>query len=41
LEKEGDKLKKADNGTYYLPKGKYVVKISAKGKTAEKSLEIK
>ncbi len=29
LEKEGIKVKKADNGTYYLPKGEYVIEINS------------
>ena len=41
LGKESDKIKKADNDKYYLPKGKYVVNISASGKTTKTSLEVK
>ncbi len=29
LEKEGIKVKKADNGTYYLPKGEYVIELNS------------
>jgi len=29
LEKEGGKIKKADNGSYYLPKGKYTIQINS------------
>jgi len=41
MDKREDKIKKADNGKYYLPKGKYVIKISANGKVAKKDFEVK
>jgi len=41
MDKEEDKIKKADNGKYYLSKGKYVLTISLNGKTAKSTLEIK
>lgn len=41
LEKNSVNIKKADNGEYYLPKGKYVMKIASNGLTAETSFEVK
>ncbi|MEM7185045.1 MAG: glycosyl hydrolase [Bacteroidota bacterium] len=41
FEKNGDGLSKAGNGMYFLPKGKYVVKIDSGGKTAQTGLEVK
>jgi len=41
LEKMDINVRKADNGVYYLPKGKYVVHISVAGKSNKTSLEIK
>ncbi len=41
LEKKGDKIRKAGNGAYYLPKGKYMVKIESKGLSAETPFEVK
>ncbi|WP_194851642.1 WD40/YVTN/BNR-like repeat-containing protein [Nonlabens antarcticus] len=36
-----DSPKKGDNGRYYLPAGKYTVKLSGKGGSAVESLEVK
>lgn len=41
MDKREDKIKKADNGKNYLPKGKYVLNISVNGKTVKKSFDIK
>ncbi len=41
LENADTKLKEADNGVYYLPKGKYKAKVSVNGKTSEQSFELK
>ena len=41
LEKLGVKLTKAENNTYYLPKGKYTISALLKGNTAKQELEIK
>lgn len=41
LEKAGATVRAADNGTIYLPKGKYVIGVSQGGMTATKILEIK
>lgn len=41
LEKKGTKMNEAQNGKYYLPKGKYTIEVSVGGKKASKTLEIK
>jgi photosystem II stability/assembly factor-like uncharacterized protein len=41
LEKKDISIEKADNGTYYLPKGKYRISISMGDQTSETVLEIK
>ncbi|NND64266.1 MAG: glycosyl hydrolase [Flavobacteriaceae bacterium] len=41
LEKGGAKMKKADNGLYYLPKGKYNVTFAMGNQKTTKTLEIK
>jgi photosystem II stability/assembly factor-like uncharacterized protein len=41
LDKKDISVSKADNGTYYLPKGVYKVLVSQGGMTAETKLEIK
>ncbi|MDN3722886.1 glycosyl hydrolase [Aequorivita sp. SDUM287046] len=41
LEKNDVKVKQAENGKFYLPKGKYIVKVSANGKAAISELEVK
>ncbi|AVR44983.1 glycosyl hydrolase [Christiangramia fulva] len=42
LEKEDEKLdmKKASNEKYYIPKGKYTIKLELNGKTAETKFEV-
>ncbi len=40
LEKSSTKLKKAENETFYLPKGKYKVSVEVNGKTSTSVLEI-
>lgn len=41
LDKSDAKIKQAENGKYYLPKGKYKVTVSSNGKTATSELEVK
>lgn len=41
LEKKGTALTKAENGTYYLPKGNYSVAINLDSKPAWSALEVK
>ncbi len=41
FEKSEAKVKKAENGKYYLPKGKYKVAIAINGKIAASELEVK
>ena len=42
LEKEKDiKIEKADNDNFYLPAGKYVIKVTSGGKSAQTELEVK
>jgi len=41
LEKTETDIRKADNGVYYLPKGKYVVHVSVGGKSAKTPFEVK
>ncbi len=41
LEKAGTTVNEADNGAYYLPKGKYKVSVSINGKSKEQSFELK
>ena len=41
LEKKDMKLKEADNGVLYLPKGMYEIKIQMNGKSATQPLELK
>ena len=41
LEKAGVETRKADNGVYYLPKGKYVIDVSVGGKSAKTPFEVK
>ncbi len=41
FEKADEKIKKADNGKFYLPKGIYKVTVSANGKNSSTALEIK
>jgi hypothetical protein len=41
LDKEDISIEKSDNGTYYLPKGKYKIRISQGNQTSETDLEIK
>jgi len=41
LDKAGEKVEKAGNGTYYLPKGKYEITVVNNGRSAKTQLEIK
>jgi photosystem II stability/assembly factor-like uncharacterized protein len=41
IEKDGESIDKAENGKYYLPKGKYLLRVSLQGKTVKTSFEIK
>ncbi|WP_416446124.1 WD40/YVTN/BNR-like repeat-containing protein [Leeuwenhoekiella sp. A16] len=42
LEKEKDiKIEKTDNDNFYLPAGKYVIKVTSGGKSAQTELEVK
>jgi len=41
LKKMDSSVSKADNGTYYLPKGMYVLSIEMNGKIANTDLEVK
>ncbi len=41
LEKKDEKIKKVENGKYYLPKGKYKVSATVNGKAAVSELEVK
>ena len=41
LDNDEDKVNKADNGTYYLPKGIYNVVITIDGKSKSQKLELK
>ncbi|MDC8002627.1 glycosyl hydrolase [Aureisphaera galaxeae] len=41
MENAGNKIKEADNGEYYLPKGSYKVVVSVNGKSHEQMFELK
>jgi hypothetical protein len=41
LDKKDISIEEADNGTYYLPKGKYKLEVSQGDQTSETDLEIK
>ncbi len=41
MEKDGASIDKAENEKYYLPKGKYMLRVSMNGKTANSTFEIK
>ncbi len=41
LEKSDVKVKQAENGKYYLPKGKYGIYLKLASKTAHTTIEVK